>query len=561
MRRFACIALPEICIEIAEDGDRPDLNPSCPLAVVVARRGRGGGAGSIDTERDLQGGTRLDSVSRDARRLGVRIGQTMATARSRCSSLRVRVVHEDAIRAALARIAEVAMAFGPAVAFDAQQNVVWVEISGCAHLLGGERELARAIDSSIRALGHSPRIAIAEGPRIAAAVARCLPNASPLIVPEGEGATAVRSLPIVALGLDEDVREWLSDLGFRTCGDLQKLPRRALGIRLGDRALDVLQMLGGEDRSPLDAWRPPAVPEERIELEWGVSSSDTLAFVAKTLCDRLCARLEGRAMAAARIELVLALDRALCGDASPSATLEMAFPAPVARADEMHAVVRARLERERLAAPVLSATLRAPVLERISSQSLDLLTPEPKAARALPRLVAELAAYLGPANVGTLELVDTWVPSERTRLVPFGAPPGANRVADHPLVTSALEPSRLVHPFRVAARWLDSVELLARVESVEWWRRGVSRLDMSAAWTVVGESERSAASIADESCENGRIGTLQLRADCCPLLPADGRTGPLETSTHALAWVELASQPDKADQPARVHVAIRGWID
>ena len=42
------------------------------------------------------------------------------------------------------------------------------------------------------------------------------------------------------------------------------------------------------------------------------ASIEALAFVLKTLCDRLAARLQGRAMAASRLELVLRLDRALC---------------------------------------------------------------------------------------------------------------------------------------------------------------------------------------------------------------------------------------------------------
>ncbi|HXX68798.1 MAG TPA: DNA polymerase Y family protein [Polyangiaceae bacterium] len=537
MRRFACIALPEIYEEIGRDRDLPpvDGDRRVPLGIVVARLG-----GSVNTEIDLRGGCRLDAVSREAHRLGVRVGHTIATARSKCSRLRVCVIPEESVRSALERIAEVTMTFGPAVAFDEGQNVVWVDIGGCAHLHGGEQNLVRALDSSVRALGHVCRIAIADGPRIAAAVARYWPDASPCVVPEGEGATAVRSLPMTALGLDDDVVAWLSDLGLRSCGDLQKLPRHALGARLGARTHDVMQMLDGDDRAPLDAWRPPQVPEERIELEWGISSVDALAFVTKTLCDRLSSRLEGRAMAAARIELVLGLDRAICGDSS--STLEMTFPSPVTRADDLHAVVRARLERKTLPGPVLSMTLRAPALERIPSRSLDLLTAEAKSVRALPRLVAELAAHLDPANVGTLELVDTWVPDERTRLVPFGASRASNRKTSQSLVTSALEPSRLVQAFEVPLQTLALIEILARVEAAEWWRRGFKRLDLAAAWTVVGGK-----------C--GRIPASRMADDP----RADNRVSALETTTQALAWVELASQSDKPTE--EVHVAIRGWID
>ncbi len=282
---------------------------------------------------------------------------------------------------------------------------------------------------------------------------------------------------------------------MRTCGDLQKLPRRSLGMRLGARTKDVMQLLSGEDRAPLDAWRPPEVPEERVELEWGASSVEALAFVVRALCDRISPRLEGRAMAAARVALVLALDRALLGEgASPSLAVEVALPVPIVRAADLFAVVRTRLERLDLPAPVLAVTLRALELSSARARALDLLVPEPKADRALPPLVAELTADLGASSVGTLALADKWAPEERTRLIPFGAakPAGypAAGAADVPssLVISAIEPSRLVHSSRLHSRPIDSFEgmtILSRLETVEWWRqpaRQVVARDFFSAW-------------------------------------------------------------------------------
>jgi len=367
----------------------------------------------VRTERDVLGNTRLDVVSREARAAGVRVGQTVAAARAKCATLHVRVVVESAVRVGLARVAEVALAFGPMTAFDVATDVVWVEIGGCAHLHGGEPALAEALEARVRALGHTCRIAIADGPRIAAAVARfarlegaraaergSAPLAA-LVVPEGKGNEAMRALPVEALGLEGEDVVWMRDLGLRTCGDLQKLPRRSLGARLGARTKDVMQLLGGEDRAPLDAWRPPEVPEERAELEWGASSVEALAFVAKALCDRLAARLEGRAVAAARVGLVLGLDRGLLGEsAPPSLAIEVALPVPIVRAADLFAVVRARLERIDLPAPVLAVTLRALELSSSRPRALDLLAPEPRAERALTPLVAELTADLGGRQRG-----------------------------------------------------------------------------------------------------------------------------------------------------------------
>jgi protein ImuB len=453
-----------------------------PLGVVVARKG-----GAVKTERDVLGNTRLDVVSREARRSGIRARQTVAAARAKNAELRVRVVAEDAVDGALARVAEVALAFGPAASFDARDDVVWVDVAGCAHLHGGEERLARSLEERVRALGHACRVAVADGPRIASCVARF---ASPerqgvLVVPPGKGAAAMRALPVAALALDDDVTRWLVDLGLARCGDLQKLPRRSLGTRLGARAHDVMRLLDGEDLAPLDAWRPPPVPEERIELEWGAHSVEALTFVIKALCDRMAARLQGRAMAASRLELVLELDRALCGNESPVSVLRAVLPSPLARAADLLAVLRARLERHTLAAPALRVALRAPELAPAPARTGSLLEPEPRAERALPRLIAELSAELGPARVGVLALVDTWSPDERTRLVPPGAAPAPAR---HALVTLALEPTRLVEPSSVPLGTLALQRPPVRVAAVEWWRRGPIQRDVAPAWLASAAS-------------------------------------------------------------------------
>src|SRR5579883_1946561 len=339
-RRVACVALPEIRIELARERQSQRdggalagsaATAQAPLAVIVARPGA-----AVKTEREVLGNTRIDFVSRQAAALGVRAGQTVAAARARCAALRVLVVAEGAVSSALARIAEAALAFGPTTAFDVGQDAVWVDVTGCAPLHRGEDGLARLLAARVRELGHACRVAIADGPRLASAVARFSrrPDSEPVIVQRGKGAAAMRQLPVVALGVDEPLRLWLAELGLRTCGDLQRLPRAslcarlagrevyaprrggraALGAGVGARAHDVMKLLEGVDDAPLDAWRPSEVPEERVEFDWGVHSTDALGFVLKASCDRLAARLQGRAVAASRLEVVLALDRAFCDE-------------------------------------------------------------------------------------------------------------------------------------------------------------------------------------------------------------------------------------------------------
>ena len=518
--RVCAISLPELRIELVRARLEPDA-PSAPMAVVVAPEPM--------TEAKLLGNTRLSVVSREARTHGIAPGQTIAQARARASDLTVRVVRPEAVREVLARIAEVGLAFGATVSFGMAGesateadfgDVVWVDVTGCAHLhdprggsgiFDGETVLASRLAGVIAALGHTCAIAIADGPRVAAMLAktsaevaaraatskpRTLLLLEPIVVRPGENATAIASLPIAVLPISAvDVR-WLAKLGVRSIADFRGLPRDGVGARLGAAARDVLTLADGEDRAPLKAYVPPEVPTEDAELEYGVEGSQALTFVAKTLTDRLAARLQGRAMAAARIELELRLDAAMLRDhpmEKPVVTIALDLPAPLASAGDLLAALRPKLDRLVLAAPVLRASLRAPILVNKRAAALSLFEPQPKAERALPRLVAELVSDLGSHAVARLELGDSWVPEDRSRLVAFDAK-HATKKRRRRLLSTVPEPTRLLPvPLPVGRDGVHVTRHLARVESLEWWKQPPSAsahprrpVDYVQAWTEDG---------------------------------------------------------------------------
>jgi protein ImuB len=492
MSRFAAVVLPCVHLELARARLVIEGAANDPLAIVVARNG-----GTVQRETDLLGNTRIDEVSREARALGVRRGQTIAAARAKTADLRVRVVHDDEVRVAIERVAEVALAFGTTTATRVADSAptpavgdaaVWIDVTGCDHLFGGEALLAKKIGEHVRAMGHACRVAIADGPRVAAAVAGHAPyeRTGPFVVPRGKNAAAIRALSLAALPLDDEARTWLSRVGMRTAGDLQKLPARGLGTRLGAASHDVMALLRGEDATPLDPYRPPATLEERIDLDYGVESTEAIFFVTKTLCDRIAVRLLGRAMAASRVEIVMTLDRAMIRDedaGDAKVVLSLSLPMPMARAQDLFGVLRARvdayatLHNDRFRAPVLAVTLRVPELSRAEGRALALFDAEPRADVALPRLVAELSAEIGEANIGVIELVDTWVPEARARLVPY-----ANAKPCEPLVTTSPEPSRFLGAgVAPPSKPLARPKLLARLEAIEWWRRDVVVRDLVSA--------------------------------------------------------------------------------
>jgi protein ImuB len=486
MRRIVAVLLPFLRIELARASLIDDAGP---LALVIARSG-----GGIKDERSLLGNTRLDEVCPEARARGLRPRQTMASARARCAALRVRVVALEAVREALSRISEALMGFGSTASFELESNVIWLDVTGCAHLHGsesdpaGEATLAARVQVFVEKIGHACRVAVADGPRVAAAVARWgTRGAERIVVSPGESKTALRALSIGALPLAESSNRWLARLGMRTVGDLQKLPRQSLSTRLGASAATVMALLDGEDSTPLTAYVPPIVPEETATLEYGIELTEALLFVVKGLSDRMALRLAGRAMAATRLELVLGLDRALA-PGEPRSVLNQPLAAPLAGAPEMLSVLRSRIESFTIEAPILTVTLRVTEMVERGATPLHLFVPEAKASRALPRLVAELEAELGPGRVGILALTNRWLPHERSRLIPIGSSPIAVphvlASPDSPrgsLLSGAVEPTRLlVRPIPFG----NGVEPKVRVRqaSVEWWTGEVRTCDFATAW-------------------------------------------------------------------------------
>lgn len=492
--RVIAIVLPDLALEVAAPvaAAPRELASRAPRGVVLASR-----KGMLESE--LTGNVRLHAVCERARAAGIAPGQTLAAARATASELVVRLVPAEALHAALERVAEAALAFGATASFargEAGEDTVWVDVTGCAHLFideplrgderarapdelaAGEARLLARLEARVRELGHACRLALAGGPRVARAVAS---HGEPgRVVPPGPGRDreALLALPLEALPLEPAQRATLRRLGVHGVRDLARLPRAALGARLGARAAEIMQLLEGDDRAPLTPHVPRRAPSETLELEHGTDSLEALSFVVKTLASRLALRLAGRGVGVVKLTLELALDARLARHASSDAAPErkrcvLTLPTPISHARELFVVLRARLERTLLPAPVLALTLRADECRARVHVPRSLFEPESQGSRAMPLLVAELSAELGDGAVGRLALGDSWRPDERSVLTPFfgDTPSTPSRDEPAPSPEASPEPSLLLpEPLPVERRLVTAFRFVARHESLAWWR-------------------------------------------------------------------------------------------
>lgn len=194
---------------------------------------------------------RLAAINVAAHGQGLTAGMTLADARARCPDLATMAHDPLADTRELDRLGNAMIAFTPLVAPDPPDGLL-LDVTGCAHLLGGEEQLVARVRVAAR---YTVRHALA--PHAAAARALARYSHSP------GGGGDVRSLPVAALELDEKALAGLRRAGLATLGDLATRPMAGLAARFGEVAVMRLRAILGEAGSPIT----PLRPTEPIRLE------------------------------------------------------------------------------------------------------------------------------------------------------------------------------------------------------------------------------------------------------------------------------------------------------
>ncbi len=509
-RRVVALVLPDLLCELAEAREPFRAEPvkrateKTPFAVVWALEAPTGDAPQKrpSSERPPTD-DRLVAVSEAARRAGAHVGQRAVEAQAELAHLAVLEVSRTEVREALERVAEVSLAFGAPVGIE-MPDTVWVDITGAAHLWGGERELAEELASRVRGLGVRSQLAVASGPHLARAFAQweLLGPEGVCVVSERDTVERFGKLPLCALPLDAERLTWFSRLGLLEVRDLTRLPSSALAARLGPLAGRVLGLLAGQDPAPLVAYEPPRVLREQSSWEEPVSGTEPLLFVLRGLLGRISARLEGRGEAAQALEVRLFHDRAIAEHRGVAREHELRFDlvTPLWREMELERVVRSRLERTELAAPTLGVEVVVPQLSVAPTRQLELAEGASQRDE-LPVLLAELGADVGAERVGVLTWVDHHCPESQSRLEPVrkvrsfrGAASSASplrsargtevftRLLPEPLQLSAQ--LRLGETLAVGPRLycIEQMRFVERLEGVGWWTSAPASRDYLRLW-------------------------------------------------------------------------------
>jgi protein ImuB len=256
----------------------------------------------------VKGALRLTAVNDAAAALRLKAGMPLADARAMYPAIAVADADEAADARLLEAIADWCDRYTPLVGLDPPDGLV-LDVSGCAHLFGGEAALCRDLTRRLSAQGYQARVAVAATVGCAWAVARFLPpperGGRGEIVASGEERNVLSPLPLAALRLDADVIDALGQVGLKRIADVLDRPRAPLAARFGQafvRRID--QALGREDEPIAPRLPVPAAMAEQRFAEPIALEQDVLGTIER-LAGRLAQMLERRGEGARLLQAAL----------------------------------------------------------------------------------------------------------------------------------------------------------------------------------------------------------------------------------------------------------------
>jgi protein ImuB len=291
--------------------------------------GEGADADPVALITETAHGPRIYSVNDAARAAGAQAGTLLADARTLCPALRAIPADPAGDLDFLEKLAVWAQRWGPWSAIDAPDGVI-VDITGVAHLFGGEARLIADVAAAFAARGLAARAAIAPTAGAAWGLAHygaVANRGAGAIVEPADPARLLRALadlPVAALRLDDDVLTVLRRLGLKTLGQLagvthewddgQSDPaagRDALQRRFRNRKspaanplIRLDQLLGRVPEPLLPVLAKPAPLVQRRLLE-PIRHRSLLDTVLADLAGDMARTLEALGQGARRLELAL----------------------------------------------------------------------------------------------------------------------------------------------------------------------------------------------------------------------------------------------------------------
>ena len=344
----------------------------------------------------------IHATNRAARLAGVTEGARVVDVKPLCPDLRVEYADIAGDRAALDRLVLWMRRWCPWTVADGADGVI-LDVTGAAHLFGGEAALLVDIEAQLSLLGLTAQLAMAPTWGAAWALARFGPVRA--ICPEGGVAEALAPLPAAALRLDDDTLLLLRRLGLKTIGSLADLPRLSLTRRFASAAMPAIPLMRldqamGKLAEPVSSVE--ALPPFRAVARLAEPIQDPTPYLPE-LCEDLCNQLAARGMGCRRLALTIYRSD---GEVS---VVEVATSSPSRDAGHLHRLFDDKLDRINPGFGFDLITLQAGGVEPVAEIQAG-LEGDANEDLHLSQLVDRLTARFGTRSVTRPVLQESHMP-------------------------------------------------------------------------------------------------------------------------------------------------------
>lgn len=380
---------------------------------------------------------RLVAVDSRAEGRGLYPGQNLSDARALVPELEVREMDRGFIEHMFAQFADWHTNASPIVAVHteaAPYGDLVLDITGTAHLFGGETAMLKLLLQRLRTRGYTVHGAISDTVGSAWALAHC----RPMIVAPQEQLAALADLPVAALRLSDEQVAGLNQLGLKSIGQLYNQPRKVLQAQFGASLLLRLDQAAGTIEERIVPRLPASEYFADQRFAEPIGYMDDVLMTARDLAIRLAMRFEQEEVGAQTFHLFLYL--------VDHKVIRLTINAGRPTRDAGH-IARLFVNRsERLANEydpgfgIDMIRLAASSLSPLPSTQIGAFETN-NGTRDLDALYDRMSNRLGPLSVVRTRFVDTHIPEQAVVLEPVVA-----RTPDNP---AALPDRSLRRPLRL----------------------------------------------------------------------------------------------------------------
>lgn len=219
---------------------------------------------------------------------GIRTGMAVADARALLPSLQVKDDNPELAGKLLKALGEWAIRYSPVTAVDLPDGLI-LDVSGCAHLWGGERPYLKEILTRLRKAGYEVRAAMADTIGAAWAIARY--GQITALIESGGQFEALLPLPPAALRLEASILQRLHKLGLCQIAHFISMPRSVLRRRCGQALLQRIDQALGSEEEAIHPLHPIELYQERLPCLEPIVTATGIEIALMRLLETLCGRL------------------------------------------------------------------------------------------------------------------------------------------------------------------------------------------------------------------------------------------------------------------------------